>query len=540
MKYSDHFSTKKTHQSEPIPGKAMVANNAGGFGFEISRKKQLERFLILGTEGGTYYVNAKTLTIDNANNVVECIKRDGNAVLDTILTISDEGRAAKNSPALFALALCTSPKFADADTRRKAFEVLPKVARTSTHLFEFVEYMQHFRGWGKLAQNGVQDWYQKKDSKQLEYQMVKYRQRNGWTHNDVLRLAKPVPVSLSHNQLYGFAKKGVLEEPHEFKLIEGYAKINVVKTASEAAKLIADYKLPLEAVPTEFKNKPVVWEALIGHLPITATIRNLRNMAKYGFMVPFSDASKIVAKRISDQEIIKNGRVHPVQFLNALLNYPTGALRITEGNGWRLSDKEEDKWLVDKDVVEALNQGFGNSFKTVVPSNKRMVLALDVSGSMSWHWCLGMDGVTPMEASAALALITANTEPNHFIGVFSAEFRQFTKIKAGMSIDDAIDALKGVKMGPTNISAPMEFATKVKMPVDIFTCYTDNETWFGRIHPCQALKQYSQASGIDAKFISVSMEANKTTVADPENPNMLDVVGFDTSTPKAISEFAGM
>ena len=540
MKYTEHFSTKATPQTEPIPGKVMVKNNAGGFGFEVSKEKQLERFLILGTEGGTYYVKEKKLTIESATNAVACIKANGMAVIDKVLSISDEGRAAKNSPALFVLALCTAPQFADTETRKRAFEVLPKVARTSTHLFEFVDYMQNFRGWGRLAQNGIQDWYQKKDPGQLEYQMVKYRQRNGWTHNDVLRLAKPVPVSPLHNQLYSFAKSGILEEPHDFKLIKGYAEIGRVKSAVEAAKLVADYRLPLEAIPTEFKNKPVIWEALLGHLPITATIRNLRNMAKYGFMVPFSDASKIVAKRISDLDTIKKGRVHPAQFINALLNYPTGKPRIASSGGILFDNKPENSWLVDKDVVAALNAGFNNSFKTVLPSGKRIMLALDVSGSMNWHWCAGMEGVTPREASAALALITANTEPNHFIGVFQHVFTPFTKIKAGMSIDDAIATVSKLTMGPTNISAPMEFAMKNKIPADLFACYTDNETWWGSLHPRQALKQFNNKSGLNSKFVTVCMVNSNHTVADPEYPNMMDVVGFDTETPKAISEFARM
>ena len=32
----------------------MVENNAGGFVFKLDEWKQLERFLILGSEGGTF------------------------------------------------------------------------------------------------------------------------------------------------------------------------------------------------------------------------------------------------------------------------------------------------------------------------------------------------------------------------------------------------------------------------------------------------------------------------------------------------------
>lgn len=541
-KYSDHFRPRKTPQTQPIPGKKMVANDGGGYGFKVSPENQLDRFLILGTEGGTYYVNERKLTIDNVTNVLSCIKADGKRVVDRITTISDEGRAPKNSPALFALALCTSPEYADLETRRHAFNVLPKVARTSTHLFEFVDYMQNYRGWGSLAQSGVQNWYQDKDPSRLEYQMVKYRQRGGWTHNDVLRLAKPVPITSLHDDLYGFAKTGKTKNP-SFRLIEGYKRISQANTAKEAAALVYEYKLPMEAVPTDFRNSPLVWDALINHLPITATIRNLRNMAKADFMVPFSEASKIVADRISDADIIRKGRVHPIQFLNALMNYPVGATRIdTGGGGWGGNiTTAGDHWKVDKDVVAALNAGFHLGFQTIKPTGKRIMIALDISGSMTWHWCAGMKGVTPREASAALALVTANVEPNHFIGVFSRKFHQFTGIHAGMSLDAAIKAVSNLDFGSTNISAPMEWAAKNNLAVDAISCYTDNDTNHGGSgHPSQVIKDYRNKFGIPTRFISVAMEANGTTVADPDDPGMLDIAGFDTATPKVISEFMEM
>ncbi len=68
--------------------------------------------------------------------------------------------------------------------------------------------------------------------------------------------------------------------------------------------------------------------------------------------------------------------------------------------------------------------------------------------------------------------------------------------------------------------------------------YTDNETWAGEIHPCQALAEYRRASGIDARLVVVGMVSNGFSIADPNDPGMLDVVGFDTATPQLISDFA--
>ena len=55
-----------------------------------------------------------------------------------------------------------------------------------------------------------------------------------------------------------------------------------------------------------------------------------------------------------------------------------------------------------------------------MPAGVRTVLALDVSGSMSIGVVAGVPGLTPRVASAAMALITAATEPAHQIVAFTA------------------------------------------------------------------------------------------------------------------------
>src|SRR5262245_34948535 len=54
--YPSSFSTRHTPQSEPIPGSNQVPNNAGGHAFAVDNWTRLDRFLVLGTENGSYYV----------------------------------------------------------------------------------------------------------------------------------------------------------------------------------------------------------------------------------------------------------------------------------------------------------------------------------------------------------------------------------------------------------------------------------------------------------------------------------------------------
>src|SRR5262245_62311961 len=76
-------------------------------------------------------------------------------------------------------------------TRAAALAALPRVCRIGTHLFQFAENIEAFRGWGRAIRRAVGGWYVGKEPRELAYQLSKYQQRNGWSHRDLLRLAHP-------------------------------------------------------------------------------------------------------------------------------------------------------------------------------------------------------------------------------------------------------------------------------------------------------------------------------------------------------------
>src|SRR5215469_13230222 len=93
--------TPQTVQADP----REVVNNAGGYVFEVGDIPFLHRFLTIGTEGGTYYVKENTLTKDAAKNVIDLAKANDPRLIDMTVDISQAGRAPRNNPALFALAV---------------------------------------------------------------------------------------------------------------------------------------------------------------------------------------------------------------------------------------------------------------------------------------------------------------------------------------------------------------------------------------------------------------------------------------------------
>lgn len=519
----------QTPQSQPLPGSNQVANNAGGFAWEVTPWTRLDRFLVLGTEGGSYYVAERKLTADNISGIEACLAEDGPRVVKRVVEISAAGRAPKNDPALFGLALCAS--WGDQQTRQAALAALPKVARIGTHLFHFLAYVQEFRGWGRSLRKGVAAWYQDLPAAKLAYQAVKYQQRDGWSHRDALRLAHPKTVDGQRNALYHWIVKGwpdVGAEPHPDEvlgLIWAFERAKRATKTQEIVQLITDYDLPREAIPTLFLHEKAVWAALLEKMPLEAMIRNLATMTRVELLTPGSKAEKQICERLSNQDSLRRSRIHPLKVLAALLTYQSG--HGVRGSG---------TWSPLPKVLDALDAAFYRSFGNVEPSGKRLLLAVDVSGSMTWGTIAGTPGLTPRIGAAALALITAATEKDAEITAFSEKMIPLN-ISSRQRLDAVVKTMDKLPFGGTDCALPMIYAQEKNLNVDGFIVLTDSETWFGQIHPAQALQQYREKKQIAAKFVIVGMQANNFSIADPEDAGMLDLVGFDTNTPQLISDF---
>lgn len=541
--YSQHTSTRKTPQTQkakPI----QKRNNAGGFTFVIDKWAQLNRFLILGADGGTYYVSEKKLTQENAKVVLACLAEDGPGTVKRIVDISKAGRAPKNDPAIFALALAASdPKL---ETRHAALAALPDVCRIGTHLFHFVRDLKEFRGWSRMLRRAIADWYTRRPEDKLANQLLKYQQRDGWGHRDLIRLAHVHPKSFSQNAAFRWAvgaelgdrkvKRGkgkdapMVEYKMELAIIHpmlaAYEQLKK-STPEECVKLIGQHKFTHEMIPSEHKNLVEVWEALLEDMPMTALIRNLNKMTSLGMFKPMGANTKKVMAMLSDAAKLKDQRVHPIAVLTAMKIYGQGK-----------GEKGKLTWVPSADIVGALDKAFYLAFGAVEPTGKNRMLCMDISGSMHGSQIAGSP-LSAAEASIAMAMLIARTEKPgsyHFMG-FGGHFHPL-KITPEMRLDDALEYIRGMNFGTTDCSLPMLYAAKEKIEVDSFEVFTDSETYAGSMHPFQALKQYrTQMNRPWAKEIVVATSATECSIADPSDPGSMDVVGFDAATPNVMSEF---
>ena len=536
---------------------------------------RVRRFIILGTTGGSYYASEKELTMESVSAVIEIIKKGkGAVVLQEVVDISLAGRAPKQETTLFCLALCAKAsifkrnELGDAENaeyekylatlQKTAASVVSKVCRIPTHLFGFVNYCEMITksvdgksGWGRQMRRTIGEWYLALEPKTLSMHITKYPSRNGWSHRDLLRLAHP-DVSkkndnaLLYDHLLSFAVNGsidagknevdytppskkkreykvesdtgkVMEGNETVKFLQKFLELKALKPEDEniekCVALIRENGFVREHVPSEFLNFPQVWKALLEDMPMTALIRNLSKLSSLEIITGTDPNNQkyvdAVITKITDEAALKRARIHPLNVLIAAATYRAG-------HGL----KGSLQWDVNPKISEALDDAFYKSFHNVEPTGKRFCLAFDVSGSMQTN--VSGSQISCREASVALGMVAMRTEPTVETMCFHTDGFVPLNIHKDLSLGECLKIVDRLPFGGTDCAQPMLWALKNKKEFDVFIVYTDSETWYGEVHPFEAMKQYRKEMKLpNSKLIVMGMATNNFTIADPTDVGMV-------------------
>lgn len=511
--------------------RGQTTSHEGGVVYQVDPFTQFRRFLILGTASGSYYASAQELTKQNLAIVDKVLRLDPVRAVGMIVEISHQGLATSNEPALVALAKAASygindPKVRDGErVRELALSSLSQVARTGTHLLHFVDYVSSLRGWGTVLRRHISDWYIGKSHKNLAYQVTKYQTRDGWSHKDILRLVHPKAPDATYDGIFNYVvNDGDMSKLSIGSVQEYLAAVNVTlnqeSSKDRVIALIEEFGLPREVINTRWLNDKDVQAALLPTMGVHALLRNLGNFSKSGLLEAGSEAELVAL----DKLLITPGmRLHPIDVLKAYQTYQSG-------HGLRGSGS----WIPSDSLIARLDDLFYESFKTIEPTGKMIYLAVDCSGSMDSP----IGGSMPLSArmaAALLAMVTARTEDNYILRGFGDKM-----LDIGISPHDRIETvekkMRQVDWNWTLCDLPMKDAMSRQEEVDAFVIYTDSET--GGENVSDVFVRYQRTMNKpEAKFIVNAMVANDFSIADPNNPDMLDVVGFSSDAPAVMSAF---
>ncbi|XP_020370516.2 60 kDa SS-A/Ro ribonucleoprotein [Rhincodon typus] len=535
-------SESEVHQTELL-NEQHVAKSESSSMWQVTDVTRLRRFLCFGSEGGTYYSSEEKLKKENAQAIMRLIEEGkGTEVVHEIKTFGNEGKTVMQEPILFALAVCT--QCSDASTKQAAYKVLAEICRIPTHLFTYIQFRKDLSGgmkcgiWGRALRKAVANWYNSKDGMTIAMAVTKYKRRAGWSHKDLFRLSHLKPANEDLTLVTKYIMKGWKEVEETYKdkdnsdgiqrLLKYFGvleRIKITRDEHEVARLIEEYRLVREHLLTNHLKSQEVWRALLKDMPVITMLKNLGKMTTDSILKPGSEEVTMVCERLNNETILKKAGIHPFHILVALETYKGG-----KGNRGKL------KWHPDPEILLALDKAFYKAFKNVEPTGRRFVLALDVSTSMCSQ-VLGCRALYAYSVAAAMSMVVARTETNFTIVAFSDEMVPL-HITSEMTMDEVFTAMRAVPFGATDCALPMLWANKTKTVADVFLVFTDNETYYGNMHPVDALREYRKNMGLPAKLIVCGLASNGFTIADPDDKGMLDICGFDSGALDVIQNFA--
>ena len=136
-KINPHASqAEKWHPDQAI-------NEAGGYSFKVCDMTRLRRFLVIGTENGTFYASSQTSVRRNVQCIQQLIKAGyGVEVINVLREYSVAGRVAKEEPILLALTSCATYK--NKEVQRAAYKAVTDICNIPTKMFMFIDYCQAF------------------------------------------------------------------------------------------------------------------------------------------------------------------------------------------------------------------------------------------------------------------------------------------------------------------------------------------------------------------------------------------------------------
>jgi 60 kDa SS-A/Ro ribonucleoprotein len=504
----------------------MSKNDGGGVSFKIGSWGMLSRFLNLGAESGTYYLSSQKHQYRNYDNILSCIKEDGVRVVNTLKEVSVKGLSHKNDHAIFVLALCFAN--GNKETKEAASLVLNDVCRTGTHILMFVQFVKGLRGFGRVVRNAINKWYLSKSTKDLAFQLSKYQNRDGWSHRDVFCLTHPSFGKGSIQNKIAQWSMGLSnaldynEDDAGCQLLRAVDSAKTCANSSELVNLIKQYGLQREHIPTNHLNDTEIQKYMLPNLGATALIRNLGNMSKSGLLKPLSEESKFIIKKLNDIEFLRKGKIHPLSILLAEKTYSSGRGMLGKGS-----------WDVNQNISDALEKAFFKSFDLVEPTNKNYFFGVDISGSMTMN--ISSAPISCHEVASVIALTMAKVEPYTFVGGFGTTFHDLC-ISAKDNLDSAKKKTQG-NFGSTNPGSAIEYAINKHIDADVFVLITDNDINAGS-QPSQLLAQYrKKMKKPNCKMIVVGLTASNFTIADPNDPLMLDIAGFSPDITSIITNF---
>ncbi|XP_024862592.1 60 kDa SS-A/Ro ribonucleoprotein isoform X1 [Kryptolebias marmoratus] len=541
---SSAFFTVTMEPSGSTTSNHTLNSTGGGGRWEVSDKARLCRFLCYGSEGDIYTAREEgRVSMENAAALLSLLQEGrGAEVVEEIKRFAQDERAVRLGPALFALALCS--QHSELKTRQAAFKALNEVCREPAHLFLFIQFKKELKEgmkcgiWGRALRKAVSDWYNEQDAMSLAAAVTRCNQREGWSHQDLLRLAHTKPATDAVALISKYVTKGWKEvqtaysdKENSDEVVKVLSYLEVVEKVkhscdeTEVSNLIEEHKLEREQLLTNHLKSKQVWRALLKDMPLHSVLKILGKMTSNKLLEPGSSETQIICDRFQSDSALKKAKIHPFSILLASEKYK-------RGQGYQ----GKTKWEADGSILKALDSAFYKSFVNVEPVGKHFVVAVDVSTSLSS--VVPGTALSTAVAAAAITMTFAQSEGNTDVLAYSEGGVVPCSLSANMTLAEVTAEVVKLPNSSTDCTLPITWATENGKSVDVFIILTNNPLWAFRAGPVETLKKHRLTSGANSKLVMCGLTSIGHAIADTEDRGLLSISGFDLGAFNVIQNLA--
>ena len=193
-------------QTIGLPG--QIANNAGGYSFPLPLEQEWMRYLIIGSksDNGSFYQCGGAIATTISRCIMAAVSSPATCahLIRDIVDVSVSARAPKQEMTMMSLAAAiVFPP--DNACKAQALAAINQVCRIPTHLFMLVQYIRDIsqdkpknpgKGFGKGVRRALTEYYTSRNGLELAVLVTKYKNREGWTHEDLISLLHINPAEM--------------------------------------------------------------------------------------------------------------------------------------------------------------------------------------------------------------------------------------------------------------------------------------------------------------------------------------------------------
>ncbi|KAG1653834.1 SS-A/Ro ribonucleoprotein [Nymphon striatum] len=524
---------------------------------------RLQHFLYMGDEGNRYvpeFISKRIpFCLERVNSISTLLsEKKGVDVVNEVIKVCEEKNTICMDAVIFTLALCATCK--DEATKHAAYKAVLIVCSEAEHLFTFVNFIQQIvapqTGWGRGLRRAVSDWYNKKEVEKVAVLVTKCTSHRNWRHKDLICLSHIKPANKAVFALTKYLMNGIEKFDEECDKNKDSTEsvssfIHVVHelkhTTDEhvAARLIdSTENITFSHIPMRLLKSKEVWSSLLRKLPISVLLKQINRFRHLGYLKHNNSIMNLFLEQLrEDSAILNDPGLDPINVFVALKKYemlgkssniPSNSTVAMAYNKGLIRHKPNPK------LLEALYNLFYSSFKALKATEKQYVIAVDVRNPMTHNRVISNTSLTPAVASALL-IMSLIRQDNGLVNAlaFGSKGLRALDINNKMTVNDITRRMKETAMGFVNLSEPLQWAQKKKKHIDMFIICTDTQTSPGDVHPADALKEYRKTMNLpNAKYVVCAMSTSNVSIAPPDEPGMLDLIGFDSNTFRIINDFA--